>query len=462
MGAYATAVLATTGIVSFYDLDDTSGTVAVDSKAVQNGAYSGTVTLNQPGQSGQSAQFASSDGTMTVTTHPLSGTTSVTLEAWVYPTSVATSNQLIIYNGNSTTGYGLYVSGNGTNTGHLYGLFQNVRWFDTGYVLGNNQWYHVALVLSATSKPTVYVNGVSVFSDSGTNPATPAGGGTVASNLAGNVDGAAFYSAALSAGTVLDHYNVADAYLNGCTMPCRPPTIRAPVRGAQTEGLVVACPFGNPVGGQPANLCTGQAASGFPAGAGAGNGRYGINSIFTVTTGLAEVFTHASVDLLSFTAELWVTFRQWKTTTPFISALWNGGSQSFRMGDTNVPWDCLESPAGNLGRLRANTTHQFVLVGSPSGKAMYVDGVQVGTGVAYASTPFTTSNVNKDDAASGTRGTGGEFHMYHLWNRPLSAQEVAQRYADPWGLYEAGGTDVNYLFTGLTYPPVGPALVVSL
>ena len=86
-GSYASTVLATPGLVSYWRLDETSGTTAHDQTFDHPGAYTGAYTLNQPGAlvNDSSPSVAFGGGYVDV---PNSGSiqnlSNVTLEAWVY------------------------------------------------------------------------------------------------------------------------------------------------------------------------------------------------------------------------------------------------------------------------------------------------------------------------------------------------------------------------------------------
>jgi hypothetical protein len=117
--------------------------------------------------------------------------------------------------GNGSNGYGIGV-GNGTfdsSGSHLLVLFEYVRWIDTGATLTPG-WHYVVLTLGGSGSPTVYLDGVQAYSDTGGGPTAPTGGvhiggytsGVGPRYFAGRLDELAVYNAALTSTQVANHY----------------------------------------------------------------------------------------------------------------------------------------------------------------------------------------------------------------------------------------------------------------
>ncbi len=459
MGAYANAVLATSGIANFYDLDDTSGTTAVDGTGTRNGTYAGGFTLNQPGQSGQSVAFNGTTGNVTTAAVNLTGTASVTLEAWFNTTNAATTDQTVISNGNGATGYSIVVSGSGVGSQHLAVLFHSVRWMDVYFKVLTGIWYHVALVLDASSKPTVYVNGIQTFTDTGTNPLTPLALSCIGSEngasrfFAGRVDGAAYYTAALTAADVLAHYRLGEAFLPGRSLPAKPTFIRGVTLGSITNGLVAAVPMAEvgqinsaagSAGTKPPLDVVSQVRTVTDTNPGGSFPLYqsGLTScdLGFMTAATNAIKVPATISQRSFSAETWLTFRGWKTNSPFRSAVWtmaiDSGDVQLYFGDSNDPPDYPELAAGLTGqRPKVLVPHQLVMVGSPGDLVLYIDGELWGAkGSAATNLTATAFRIGTDSTES--RSPNALVHQFNVWNRPLSAAEVWQRFSDPWGLYD--------------------------
>jgi hypothetical protein len=115
--SYSGTVSGTGGLVSFWQLDDTSGTTAVDSEDSNNGTYQGGFTLGANGllNSGASdsgnkaAQFDGNSGDVKVTIKSNLKSPSFTVEALVQPSAIDSNTHVIVACG---TGYQLVLNGN--------------------------------------------------------------------------------------------------------------------------------------------------------------------------------------------------------------------------------------------------------------------------------------------------------------------------------------------------------------
>jgi hypothetical protein len=115
--SYSGTVSGTGGLVSFWQLDDTSGTTAVDSADSNNGTYQGGFTLGANGllNSGASdsgnkaAQFDGNSGDVKVTIKSNLKSPSFTVEALVQPSAIDSNTHVIVACG---TGYQLVLNGN--------------------------------------------------------------------------------------------------------------------------------------------------------------------------------------------------------------------------------------------------------------------------------------------------------------------------------------------------------------
>lgn len=210
--SYRSTVLATAGLVSDWELDETSGTTAADAAGTNPGTYQGSPTLGVPGISGTATTL---NGTTQYVTVPdaaslhLSG--ALSLEAWVKTTSTAAGAIIVAkFAPTSFAGWGLRLAagkaslwvGDGTN-----------GWFTGNTSVADGKWHHVVGTLSGTTV-SLYVDGVLDTSGTrtasltnttslqiGTDPTGPGG-----ASFAGTLDAVAVYAAALSATTVAQHY----------------------------------------------------------------------------------------------------------------------------------------------------------------------------------------------------------------------------------------------------------------
>jgi hypothetical protein len=333
---------------------------------------------------------------------------------------------------------------------------------DTGVIIRGGEWNHVAIVLNASGKPTIYVNGISRYSDTGTNPNVPTNANAIGAYVTpaggffnGRVDGVAFYNAALSATQIYNHYKAGDAFFNGKRLTTKPRFVSSVRRGPLAQGLIVASLMGRgaiSMAGSsrvnlPRNLIDQQFASmGGPSGACPdwGNGLYGDETVYTQAGAIGDmIFSHVSINQNFCTIEMWASFTDWQNTVggilAMISSLFTnvpaGGSINVRFGDNTVgnPQDCLVGLKSMRPRLGG--THQIVLVSNAGGISYYMDGALIGTGSALPSFAFTQIRIGRDDSGN-SRSPYCQIHMFNMWNRDLSAAEVSRRWADPWDLYD--------------------------
>ena len=113
---YSTAVLNDPHLVSFWRLNEQSGTVAVDSKGANNGTYQGGVTLGVPGlvspdsqdSDNLAAQFDGQTGYVSVQFDADLNPPAFTVEALVQPSGTDPNKHVIV---SSDTGYQLVLNG---------------------------------------------------------------------------------------------------------------------------------------------------------------------------------------------------------------------------------------------------------------------------------------------------------------------------------------------------------------
>lgn len=126
------------------------------------------------GQIGKAESFNGSSTFATNAVQAIASTANWTLEAWLYPTSISTTN-IAVYNGDSAgMGFGIG-NGAGAAGSHLQGLFGGVTWFDSGYAFpAANQWYYIVMTRDAGGTTRWYVNGAQVGTTSSAVPLSPA------------------------------------------------------------------------------------------------------------------------------------------------------------------------------------------------------------------------------------------------------------------------------------------------
>ncbi len=172
-----------------YNFNETIGTTADNSE----GTIARDATLSNMDIADwetSSAIFGSKNGLQFTTDEYVSiasvyglGNSSATIECWVnLPTT--SEKGAFIHIGNNDVGYGIGVgSGSWDGSGNeLIVLYDIQRWIPTGINIGTG-WHHVLLTIDASGEPTIFLDGVNVYSDSGQLDAlAPSGGSSIGSS----------------------------------------------------------------------------------------------------------------------------------------------------------------------------------------------------------------------------------------------------------------------------------------
>jgi hypothetical protein len=219
---YPATVSATSGIVSYWRLGETSGTTAADRQGRNPGTYSGGVTRGAAGAvAGDPNTAAVFDGVDDYVNVPdsvsLKPATQISLEAWVKPNagiptyaSVATKTTVNTW----SDGYGMYAWEGGIDF-WVNDDAQDV-WTDP---IPTTVWSHVVGTYDG-STIRIYLNGVLVDSFAYSSPLVHLiaplrigdAAGTGNYHWAGGIDDVAVYNTALSAATVADHFRCGHRY----------------------------------------------------------------------------------------------------------------------------------------------------------------------------------------------------------------------------------------------------------
>ena len=193
---------------------------AVDAAGASPGTYTGGLTRGLAGHLSADGDTATSfDGTSGYVALPDTAmpTVGATLEAWVNVPSASTHGAFIKI-GDEHSGYGLGVGAPGggmyTNGNQLVGLYEDVRWIDSGVNIGTG-WHHVAMTVDAYGTATFFLDGTTVGSSAGAPPITPAASGGIGGYQSpatgnirffnGSVDEAAIYPSALAPARIAEH-----------------------------------------------------------------------------------------------------------------------------------------------------------------------------------------------------------------------------------------------------------------
>ena len=171
-------------------------------------SYNGTLVFNG------SSDYVQMQGSVPIS----SQTSNITMEVFFYKTGTGT-NRIIFYNGISsgpTAGYGF---GTASDTTILGVSFAGVGFSVSASGIALNTWYHAVFTNTAAGANTLYINGVSVATSTGTYPA-PTVGSTKLSDSSptncfqGYIPIARLYHRILSATEVLQNYNAQKSRFN--------------------------------------------------------------------------------------------------------------------------------------------------------------------------------------------------------------------------------------------------------
>ena len=210
-GAYSDAVFASSGLVSYWRLGETTGTSAADAQGSNMGTYANGVTLGVSGlletDSDKAARFDGVDDAVTVPdSSSLSPTAQMSIEAWVKPMDVSGHRNI------ATKDWILRVDT--PSEGNQFSFFVNLGGayeprVRSGVVPNTSTIYHVVGTYDG-SNLRIYVNGdlKGTQQRSGAivdGPGNLSIGGSSWWN--GTLDEVAFYNTAISATQVRDHYN---------------------------------------------------------------------------------------------------------------------------------------------------------------------------------------------------------------------------------------------------------------
>lgn len=210
---YTSVVLADSP-VAYWHLGEASGTSAADSSGNSyTGTYTGTYSQGQtsilPSGFGASLQLSGAGYVLTPSTSGLAGISApVSLEAWVYFTTIPTSNEVII----AISQQGPQLAISSTTSGRVtFGYSGIVNGTESSGSVSVNTKTHLVVTVTSGGAIIYYINGVSagtgtvtVYTGSGNGHIGVYGLGGY--NLSGSVQEVAVYNTVLSATRVAAHY----------------------------------------------------------------------------------------------------------------------------------------------------------------------------------------------------------------------------------------------------------------
>jgi hypothetical protein len=146
------------GLVSYWPMDETSGTTVEDVKSNNNGTASGTTIVDGKYRKARSFN-GSSDYIEVPDNTSLDVTGNLTIGAWIYPTNIAKGRQGIVFK-HYNNEYEVIMEPNGKiSFYHGDGTWEEIN-EPAGMVVTQNQWNHIAISRNTSdTKIRFYLNG---------------------------------------------------------------------------------------------------------------------------------------------------------------------------------------------------------------------------------------------------------------------------------------------------------------
>lgn len=203
-----TSAVPTSGLVSYYKLDETSGSIAYDSFSTENLTNTG-ITINQAGKVGNS-YLSTSTAQKLQTVSATSITGNFSLNSWVKRTAATGTYGGIIEQGDYTANTGFAIWIEATNN-VLFRINQTFNFPSSLFNLTLNEWVMITIVYDGSTIKR-YRNGVLVLTNSHTTNPTASNlrkmfAGFSDNMFFGNIDEASVYNSALTQSQIQLIYN---------------------------------------------------------------------------------------------------------------------------------------------------------------------------------------------------------------------------------------------------------------
>lgn len=235
---YSSDVLATTGLVSYWTLGESSGS-AVDSKGAVTGTVSGaTQGVSGIPSGGTAYRFdGTNDSVGFGDVYDFAGTAAYSIEAWIKPRVLAGSSRYAVAKAGGGGGYqAIYLDATNRVYSYRSGTAESYAFASSAGIIATvGAWTHYVATYDGTLR--LYRNGtlldVAQAGGTLTGNAIPfsigqSGGG--GQWFDGDIAHVAVYSSALSGATITAHYN------SGITVPNVAPVVSAGIDATITEG----------------------------------------------------------------------------------------------------------------------------------------------------------------------------------------------------------------------------------
>jgi hypothetical protein len=229
--------------VAAYGFEEPSGTQVVDASGYGNhGTISGATRVTTS-QFGKVLSFNGSNNWVTVNDKSsLDLTTGMTVEAWVYPTSISGWRTVTIKEQTGSASYWLYANDNGNRPANVVNIGGSTKQLSAGSQVRTNTWTHLASTYDGSTQK-LYVNGALVGSRPQTgaialsNGALRIGGNSVwGEYFRGYIDEVRVYNRALTQTEIASDSKLAVVGLVVSTSSSRSNSV--PLNGAPVSGNI--------------------------------------------------------------------------------------------------------------------------------------------------------------------------------------------------------------------------------
>jgi trimeric autotransporter adhesin len=477
------------GPTAYWPLGEASGTTGYDWVGADDLTLDASATRNVDGgivsePANEATTFSGSASVPATASRLRTGPDAFTTEAWFKTTT--TSGGKIIGFGNSNTGnssgYDRHVYM--TNDGRLtYGVFDNgVRTVTTAGSYNDGQWHQVVSTLSGAGM-VLYVDGKKVGSRTDTVQGQPysgwwrIGGDNLGGwpdqpaslSFAGTIDDVAVYPTALTAARVAAHWTASGRTI---TLPQRPADAYGRAvwddtpdlywRHDETSGTAAIDTMSlDPSGTYSSGIQLGQTGSPAAPTGKAVNLPGGFQTV---------VASQPTSNPTVFSLETW--FKTSTTTGGRIIGFGNAGAGGtsgnydrhvYMFDDGRLRfgiWTGQASVIDTQASYNDGAWHQLVATQGPSGMALYVDGVQVGTHDPVTPQQYDGYwRIGSDNTWGGasTNDFAGQIDETSIYSKVLSGTDVAQHWTagggtggptnqDPTAAFTSTATDLTASF----------------
>ena len=212
--AYHDVIAATSGLVGYWKLDDSSGAAVDSSGGGRDLTYSGSPSYGAaaivPGYLSTSfggSAYATYGGV------PTTATDNWTIECWCSMTHPGQKGMMFV-GSDSSNGYGMCVGSVFGSSSGLFSLFGGVVWGDPSYNFSGSPFTGHVVITRRSGSTRVYINGSNVGTPFSSTPNAPSSTMTIGRTGAGNgmnfngrIAHVAVYNASVSDSDILAHYN---------------------------------------------------------------------------------------------------------------------------------------------------------------------------------------------------------------------------------------------------------------